>query len=262
MALLEIDSVSVRFGGVQALSDVSLTLNRGEILGLIGPNGAGKTTLFNCITGVVRPNVGRIRYDGRDIALLKPYQRARLGIGRTFQNLQLFSGMTVLENLMVPVDASARRGMVADAFRLPTARFEERRADERARAILHFLGISDTAERLAGELPVGLQRRVEFGRALCSRPTLLLLDEPAAGLDARETAELAELLLRARQRFSITMLLVDHDMSLVMQVCDYLYVLDFGERIATGLPEQIRENPTVIRAYLGEGVAAAEMGVT
>jgi branched-chain amino acid transport system ATP-binding protein len=261
MALLEIESVSVRFGGVQALSDVSLTLNRGEILGLIGPNGAGKTTLFNCITGVVRPHLGHIHYDGRDIGMLKPYQRARLGIGRTFQNLQLFAGMTVLENLMVPVDAFSRRGMVADALRLPIARFEERRADERARAILHFLGISDTADQLAGELPVGLQRRVEFGRSLCLRPTLLLLDEPAAGLDARETAELADLLLRVRQRFSLTMLLVDHDMSLVMQVCDYLYVLDFGERIATGPPEQVRENPKVIRAYLGEHAAATDTGV-
>ena len=255
MALLEVDDVSVRFGGVRALDGITLRLNRGEILGLIGPNGAGKTTLFNCVTGVVRPDQGRIRYDGRDITALKPHRRARLGIARTFQNLQLFSRMTVLENLMVPVDAFSRSGMLAEALKLPAARFEERRAIERARALLHVLGILDRAEDLAGDLPVGLQRRLELGRALALRPSLLLLDEPAAGLDARETAELAVLLARLRERFSLSMLLVDHDMALVMQVCDYLYVLDFGELIASGAPEEIREHPEVIRAYLGEGVA-------
>jgi branched-chain amino acid transport system ATP-binding protein len=255
MSLLEIEDVTVRFGGVRALTGVSLRLNRGEILGLIGPNGAGKTTLFNCVTGVVRPDRGRIRYEDRDITGLKPHRRARLGIARTFQNLQLFSRMTVLENLMVPVDASSQRGMLADALRLPVARFEERRAVERARALLHFLGILDRAEDLAGDLPVGLQRRLELGRALALRPSLLLLDEPAAGLDAKETAELAVLLARLRQRFALSMLLVDHDMALVMQVCDYLYVLDFGELIASGPPDEIREDPDVIRAYLGEGAA-------
>jgi len=255
MALLEIERVTVRFGGVQALDAVDLRLNRGEILGLIGPNGAGKTTLFNCVTGVVRPDDGRIRYDGRDITHLKPHRRARLGIARTFQNLQLFSRLTVLENLMVPIDAFSRRGMLADALKLPVARYEERRAAEHACALLHFLGILDRAEALAGDLPVGLQRRLELGRALALRPALLLLDEPAAGLDGHETAELAVLLSRIRERFALSMLLVDHDMALVMQVCDHIYVLDFGELIAGGSPQQIRENPEVIRAYLGAGAA-------
>jgi branched-chain amino acid transport system ATP-binding protein len=255
MALLEIDHLTVRFGGIQALDAVELRLNRGELLGLIGPNGAGKTTLFNCVTGVVRPDQGRVRFGGRNITSLKPHQRARLGIARTFQNLQLFGHMTVLENLMVPVDAFSHRGMLADALRLPSARYEERRALERARALLHFLGILERADTPAGDLPVGLQRRVELGRALALRPTLLLLDEPAAGLDGRETTELAVLLGRLRQRFALSMLLVDHDMALVMQVCDYLYVLDFGQIIASGPPQQVREDAEVIKAYLGEGAA-------
>jgi branched-chain amino acid transport system ATP-binding protein len=254
MPMLEVADVSVAFGGVRALSGVSFSLNRGEILGLIGPNGAGKTTLFNCISGVVEPDRGRILFDGRDIRGLRIHRRARLGIARTFQNLRLFSSMTVRENLMVPLDAFALRGMLADALRLPVARFEERRADERARAMLHFLGLDDVAETPAGDLSVGLQRRVELGRALCLRPTLLLLDEPGAGLDARETAELAALLPRIRERFGVTMLLVDHDMALVMRVCDWIYVLDFGEVIAHGRPEEVRDDERVVRAYLGESV--------
>jgi branched-chain amino acid transport system ATP-binding protein len=255
VALLEVAGIGVRFGGVQAVDDVSFSLHEGEILGLIGPNGAGKTTVFNTISGVRRPDTGVISFNGSPIDHLKPHQRARLGIARTFQNLLLFSDMTVRENLMVPVDAFSRRGVVADTLRLPSARFEERRADERARAILHFLGISHVAETRAGDLSVGLQRRVELGRALCLRPTLLLLDEPAAGLDARETAELAGLLPRIRQRFSLSMLLVDHDMALVMRVCDHIYVLDFGRIISQGPPQAVRDDPAVIRAYLGEEVA-------
>lgn len=254
MAMLEVAGASIAFGGVQALSDVSFSLNRGEILGLIGPNGAGKTTMFNCITGVVEPDAGRIGFEGHNLRGLRPHKRARLGIARTFQNLRLFSSMTVRENLMVPLDAFAPRGMVADALRLPSARYEEHRADERARAVLHFLGLDDVADTPAGDLSVGVQRQVELGRALCLRPSLLLLDEPGAGLDARETAELATLLPRIRERFGVTMLLVDHDMALVMRVCDWIYVLDFGQLIANGTPEHIRQHPAVIRAYLGEAV--------
>jgi branched-chain amino acid transport system ATP-binding protein len=255
MAMLEVSEVSVSFGGVHALTRVSMSLNRGEILGLIGPNGAGKTTLFNCITGVIEPDRGRILFEGRRLGGLKPHKRARLGIARTFQNLRLFTSMTVRENLMVPIDAFAARGMMADALRLPTARYEEHCADERARAMLHFLGLDDFVDTPAGDLPVGLQRQVELGRALCLKPSLLLLDEPAAGLDSHETAALAALLPRIRERFGVTMLLVDHDMALVMRVCDWIYVLDFGQLLAHGTPAEIREHPAVIRAYLGEAVS-------
>jgi branched-chain amino acid transport system ATP-binding protein len=255
MALLDIRDVTVRFGGVRALAGVSFHVNHGEIFGLVGPNGAGKTTLFNAVTGVIRPDGGRVVYEDQDIDHLSLHRRARLGIARTFQNLQLFGGMTVLENLMLPVDAFARRGPVADAFRLPNAGFEERRASERARAMLHFMRIDGIDDVLARDLPIGIQRRVELARALCLKPKLLLLDEPASGLDARETGELAELLPQIRERFGTTMLLVDHDMALVMRACEYIAVLDFGELIASGPPEVIRSDERVIRAYLGEEVA-------
>ena len=254
-ALLDIAGVSKRYGGVLALDGVTFRVERGRIKGLIGPNGAGKTSLFNCVCGVLRVDAGHIRYAGRDLSGLRPHRRARMGIARTFQTLELFRELTVLENLMVPVDARSPRGMVADALRLPAARFEEHRADERARALLHFLGIADVAGVPGGDLPIGIQRRVELGRALALRPTLLLLDEPAAGLDSRETADLAGVLSRIRERFGTTMLLVDHDMSLVMRVCDDIAVLDYGRLIAEGPPERIREDPTVVRAYLGEGAA-------
>jgi branched-chain amino acid transport system ATP-binding protein len=252
MSLLEIRDVGKRFGGVQALVSVSATVHRGEIVGLIGPNGAGKTTLFNCISGVESPDTGLITFDDRDLRGMSPHRRARLGIARTFQNLQLFGPMTVLENCMVAFDAFARRGMVGDALKLPWARFEEHRARERAMAMLHFLDIDGVAQARAQDLPTGVQRRVELARSLCVRPTLLLLDEPAAGLDADETADLAAALRRIRERLDVSMLLVDHDMSLVMRVCDHITVLDFGRVIATGEPAQIRSDPAVITAYLGE----------
>ena len=253
-SLLEVEHITVRFGGVTALDDASLRVNSGEIVGLIGPNGAGKTTFFNCVSGVLKPDVGRVTFDSHELGELPPHRRSRLGLARTFQNLQLFSGLTALENLMVAVDAHSQRGMLADAFRTPLARLEERKAEERARALLHFLHLSDRADTLAADLPVGLQRRLDLGRAVVGRPRLLLLDEPAAGLDTRETAELADLLLRVRDRFNVTMLLVDHDMALVMRVCDHIYVLDFGEMLTQGPPAEIRQNETVIRAYLGEAV--------
>jgi branched-chain amino acid transport system ATP-binding protein len=252
MALLDVRGVGKRFGGVQALEDVSLNVHRGEIVGLIGPNGAGKTTLFNCISGVDAPDSGRITFEERDLRGMSPHRRARLGIARTFQNLQLFGSMTVLENCMVSFDAFARRGMVGDALGMPWARFEEHRARERAMAMLHFLDIERVAQLRAQDLPAGMQRRVELARALCVRPTLLLLDEPAAGLDSDETIELAGFLKQARERLGVSMLLVDHDMSLVMRVCDHITVLDFGRVIAAGEPPVIRSDPAVITAYLGE----------
>jgi branched-chain amino acid transport system ATP-binding protein len=254
--LLEADGVSISFGGVHALSGVSFTLLQGETLGLIGPNGAGKTTLFNCITGVVPGYRGTIRYDGRDLRSLKPHRRARLKIARTFQNLELFDELSALDNLVLPLDAFSRGGMIGDLLRLPTTVFDERTAQEKARAILHFLDLGDVADMPAGDLPVGLQRRLEIGRALCLEPRLLLLDEPAAGLDARETADLARLLASVRTRFDITMLVVDHDMALIMRICNRIYVLDYGRIIAEGPPERIRDDPNVVQAYLGQAAAA------
>jgi branched-chain amino acid transport system ATP-binding protein len=255
LPLLQADGVWMSFGGVNALSGVSLELNRGETLGLIGPNGAGKTTMFNCITGVLTGYRGSIRYDGRNLRNLKPHQRARLGIARTFQNLELFDELSALDNLVLPLDAFSRRGVIGDLLRLPTTVVEERRAEEKARAILHFIDLGDYADVPAGDLPVGLRRRLEIGRALCLEPRLLLLDEPGAGLDARETAELARLLASVRSRFKITMLVVDHDMALIMRICNRIYVLDYGQIIAEGSPEQIRDDPEVVRAYLGDSAA-------
>ena len=258
MSLLSVTDVTVRFGGVTALDKVSLNLNRGEILGLIGPNGAGKTTLFNCISGVLEPNEGRIRFDGKTLRSLKPHQRAQRGIARTFQNLQLWPTMTVLENVEVPIDALGKRNLLSDALGLPYSVHAEKAARERARAILHVLGLLAHEDTLVGDLPVGIQRPVELARALAMRPRLLLLDEPAAGLDGAETVRLAELLTVIRERFMVSMLLVDHDMSLVMRACHYIYVMDFGKLLARGRPEEIRRDPKVIAAYLGEAAEAAE----
>ena len=252
MTMLRVRDLTVRFGGIVALDRVSLDLNRGEILGLIGPNGAGKTTLFNCISGVVRPDTGSIYFDNHSLTYAPVHERARLGVARTFQNLQLWGSMTVEENLIVPMDALGRRNTFSDALYLPFSGYAERASRERARAILHVLDLDRYARTIAGDLPAGIQRRVELARALAMRPRLVLLDEPAAGLDAQETAHLAEVLHAVRQRFHVSMLLVDHDMSLVMRVCDYVYVLDFGKMLARGEPSAIRNDPKVIAAYLGE----------
>ena len=252
MTMLRVRDMTVRFGGIVALDGISLDLNRGEILGLIGPNGAGKTTLFNCISGVIHPDRGSIFFEGHSLVYAPPHVRARFGIARTFQNLQLWGSMTVEENLVVPMDALGRRNTFSDALYLPFSAYAERASRERARAILHVLELDRYARTLAADLPAGIQRRVEIARALAMRPRLLLLDEPAAGLDAQETARLAELLHAVRQRFHVSMLLVDHDMSLVLRVCDYVYVLDFGKLLARGQPSAIRSDPKVIAAYLGE----------
>jgi branched-chain amino acid transport system ATP-binding protein len=252
MTMLRVRDVTVKFGGITALDHVSFDLNRGEILGMIGPNGAGKTTMFNCISGVIQPDEGTMYFDGHSLKFAPPHERARMGIARTFQNLQLWGSMTVQENVTVPMDALGKRNTLSDALYLPFSTYAEHASSERARAILHVLELDRYVKTLAGDLPAGIQRRVEIARALAVGPQLLLLDEPAAGLDAVETEHLAELLRTVRDRFHVSMLLVDHDMSLVLPVSDYVYVLDFGKVLAKGAPAEIQSNPKVIAAYLGE----------
>jgi branched-chain amino acid transport system ATP-binding protein len=242
--LLEVDHVTRRFGGVTALNDVSLSVPEGRIIGVIGPNGAGKTTVFNVITGAYPPSSGEVRFAGRSLSARPSHRIAQSGIARTFQNLRLFASMTVLEHLIV---AQQRAGLLSS---LLPVRLGDRGSLERAEEVLQFFGLQDHRNRLARELPYGLQRKVEMARALSMRPRLLLLDEPVAGMTHEETAEVAELLQRLKAT-GVALLLIEHDMTFVMGLCDYLYVLDFGQLIAQGPPEEVRRNPAVLDAYLG-----------
>jgi branched-chain amino acid transport system ATP-binding protein len=251
MPLCEVREVTVRFGGVVALEDVSLQLLEGELVALIGPNGAGKTTLFNVISGIQRPNAGTILYANQPINDLDMTSRARLGIGRTFQTPQAFSSLTVLDNLLLPGWLPRFGGVGSDLVPLPGAGRARRAAAERACGIAAFLGVENILERYPAELSLGQRRLIELARALAASPRLLMLDEPASGLDAAETERFAELLLRVRDVFQLTMLLVEHDMRLVLAVADYTYVLDFGKLLAEGQPGDVVSNPAVVAAYLG-----------
>jgi branched-chain amino acid transport system ATP-binding protein len=248
--LLEVDDVTLRFGGVTALDQVAFHINEGEILGLIGPNGAGKTTCFNVMTGVYAPTSGEVRFDGRPLTGLKRHRITKLGIARTFQNIRLFSTMTALENVLVGSDASSTTGIVSALFRLPRQRREESVAQERAMELLRFMGLEKRADELAANLSYGDQRRLEIARAMATGPQLLCLDEPAAGFNPAEKVELMELIRRVRDQ-GFTVLLIEHDMRLVMGVTDRIVVLEFGRKIAEGKPAEIRDNPAVIAAYLG-----------
>jgi branched-chain amino acid transport system ATP-binding protein len=248
--ILEVDQLTLRFGGLTALDDVSFEIREGEILGLIGPNGAGKTTCFNAITGVYPPTSGAIRFQGKSLAGSKRFQITKLGIARTFQSIRLFKTMTALENVLIGTDAHARSGLLNSLFRTPSQRREETAAHERAMELLKFMDLQRKADHLAGSLSYGEQRRLEIARAMATGPKLLCLDEPAAGFNPAEKQRLMELIRKVRDQ-GYTLLLIEHDMKLVMGVTDRIVVLEFGRKIAEGRPEEIRENPAVIAAYLG-----------
>jgi branched-chain amino acid transport system ATP-binding protein len=249
--MLEISKITQVFGGVTALCDVSFFINKGEITGIIGPNGAGKTTLFNIVSGIYKQTSGRIYLEGNDITGLAPEQLAYKCLVRTFQNIELFNNMSVLENVMVGLHSKSKSGLLSCALKMPWAISEERQIHKAAIKWLDFVGISDIAETKAGNLPFGKGRLLEIARAMSLEPSIILMDEPAAGLNSQETLNLAKLILTIRD-LGVTVVLVEHDMELVMDICDRIVVLNLGTLLATGSPEEIQKNPEVIAAYLGE----------
>jgi len=250
-ALLRVRNVGVRFGGIVALDDVSFGVAPNRIVGLIGPNGAGKTTLFNCLSRLYQCDSGDIVFDGRSLLRVPRHRIAALGIGRTFQNLALFGTMTVLDNVMVGHHCCMRSGFLSNALRLPGVGRGEFAATGKARALIEFLGLKAVAGTRVSDLPIGTQKRVELARALASDPTLLLLDEPASGLNHEEVGVLGAVIRDIRDRLGVTILLVEHHMSLVMSISDLVVALDFGRKIAEGTPDEVRACPEVVQAYLG-----------
>jgi len=258
MALLEIKNLTKTFGGLKALSDVTFSLDRGKIVSIIGPNGAGKTTFFNALTGIYRPNKGTIRFNDRSLVGLRTDQIAARGIARTFQNIRLFQDMTVIENILVGMHVHMKQSPLQTLLRLPGFRNEEREAEEKALHLMTYVGLKCDGNELAKNLPYGAQRRLEIARALAAEPQLLLLDEPAAGMNPQETEEVTRLFRSIRDEMGITILLIEHDMRVVMNISEHICVMDYGEKIAEGTPAEIRSNTQVIEAYLGRGAVAGQ----
>ena len=250
--VLDVRNLGIDFGGLTAVDSFNVSLGPTEICGLIGPNGAGKTTIFNLLTGVYQPTRGSVLINGIDTKGMPTHKVTKLGIARTFQNIRLFTDMTVLDNVKVGMHNQIKCSFFSSLFHLPTYFAAERKANEKAMELLDFMGLADLADQKAGSLPYGVQRRLEIVRALATNPSIILLDEPAAGMNPSETTELMHQIRRIRDTFHIAIFLIEHDMNLVMNVCETIAVLNYGRLIAKGTPEEIRNNPTVIEAYLGK----------